>query len=239
MSDSSINVRVDTTAVANEISRLSRDIDGLRNDNRVLQQEINTGFTAAVTQMQQGLAATVIQMQGVQNAIGGVENQVQRGIEADAQTKIFEQFAAIAGENDVTQTAGRRLSERYNKSLLDTQRVIRRYNALNDTVRQSYQTDVRRLGKYIFELMETHLQKTVENRVTKQHTGFLSSVQDAIEKIRQEREQQLSNAFQGASTKLSAFLQKREDFENSVESITIPDLPLSGRSEERRVGKEC
>ncbi|MUG95794.1 hypothetical protein F7734_26930 [Scytonema sp. UIC 10036] len=224
---------VDTSAVAHEVARLSRDIDRLgdqfHNDSRVLQREMAEGFNAAVAQMQDSLAVTVEQMQAVQLAVNLVQQEVNRGIEAEAQTKLFEQYAAIAEENDTISTASQRLHERYSKSVQDTQRVVRRYDNLNQTVRQSYQTDIRRLGQYIFEILETHFHKTVESRISKQHTGFLTSVLDTIEQIRQTREQQLAKLLETASTQLTEFLKKRQQFAESVESIKTQNLPVTGK----------
>lgn len=228
MSEGNITVRVDTSDVAREVSRLSRDIQGVgtqfHNDSRILQQEMAEGFVA----MQQGLALSVAQMQAVQQAVDLVQQEVNRGIEAEAQTKLFEQYAAISEEIDATTTASQRINERYAKSVEDTQRVVRRYKSLNHTVRQSYQTDISRLGRYIFEIMERHFQRTVESRISKQHTGFLTSVLDTIEQIRQTREQQLAKLLEAASTQLTEFLEKRQQFSESVESIKVQNLPVTG-----------
>ncbi|MCP2729027.1 hypothetical protein [Limnofasciculus baicalensis] len=232
MSEGNVTVRVDTSAVANEVARLSTDLDRLgdqfHNDSRLLQREMAEGFTASVTQMRDSLAVTMAQMEAVQQAVNLVQQEVNRGIEAEAQTKLFEQYAAIAEEIDAIATASQRLEERYAKSVQDTHRVTRRYDSLNHTVRKSYQTDIRRLGRYIFEMMETHFQKTVESRISQQHTGFISSVIDSIEQIRQTREQQLAKLLEAVSIQLTEFLTKRQEFAESIESIKVQNLPVTG-----------
>jgi uncharacterized protein (DUF885 family) len=221
MADGSINVTVDSSAVAREVSRLSSDIQSLGNQFHSDAATLSRKVENLQTEMVEGMALAVTQMETVRL-------EISRGIEAEAQTKLFEQYAAIAGEMEAVFTAAQRLEDRYAKSLLDSQRVTKRYDSLNAEVRQSYQTDIRRLGKHILDIWETHFHKTVEGRVAQKHTGFLTSVLSSIEQIRQARETQLANLLQSTSTQLSQFLEKRQTFETSVKSIKVENLPISG-----------
>ncbi len=245
MSNDTTIVRVDTTAFANEVTRLSRDINQLRNQGHDDAQQLREQFHNDTQQLREqfhdntqqlkkqfhndlqvlqgevaaGIAATTLQVEQVRN-------EVSRGIEADAQTKLFEQYATIANGLDVETRTILRLRERYEKSVMDTSRVLRRYDSLNDKVKDSYHRDIRKLGQYIFEIWEKHFQQTVESRIVKQHTGFLTAVLDSIDRIRAAREKQLATLLQSAASKLDEFLHKRQKFQESIDTIKVKNLPV-------------
>lgn len=218
MSNGNVVVRVDTSAVAAEVSRLSGYIDRvaaevattrnqMHSDTRVLQAEIMGGIAASIERL------TVIRA------------EIARGIEAEAQTKILEQLSEISGKMALVNASAERINQQYGKANVRVGRISRKFDKLNEEVAQSYHTDIRRLGKYIFEIWETFFQKTVENPIRRQHTGFLTTVRRSIEKIRQAREERLNGLLQSASSKLAGFVQRRENFQKSVESIKVKGLP--------------
>lgn len=217
------SITINTQPIADAVSRLADHIDHvssqveanreqMHNDMRLLQVEVLGAFAATWERL---------------NSIRG---EITRGIEAEAQARILEQFSQIAGQMALISASAQRLSQQYGKTIMRMGRISRKFDKLNDEAEQSYHTDIRRLGKYIFEIWETLYQKTVQNRIGKQHTGFLTTVSNSIESIRKMREERLAQLLNAASSKLSVFVQKRENFHNSVAAIKIK-VPFTAAGE--------
>lgn len=219
MSNGTGNVIVDTTAIANVVSRLSGHIDSVGNEIGNLRNETQHNLQQLQAEVTGGLALTA-------ERVNAVRNEIARGIEAEAQSRILEEFSEIAGQMVMIQSAADRLKEEFNNAILRNDDLAGKFDKLNNLVIEGYQTDIRRLGKFIFEIWENNFSKTVETRISKQHLDLLSTVSSSIEKIRQMRENRLAVLFQEVSSKLSAFIDRRRKFENSVQAIKIKELQM-------------
>jgi len=218
MSNGSVNVHVDTSAIAAEVSRLSSHIDGIAYQVQANTQQLHSDIRTLQAEVLGGIAATW-------ERLNTIRTEITRGIEAEAQAKILEQFSEISGKIALISSSANRLSQQYNKSIVRIGRLNRKFDKLNDDIVQSYHTDIRRLGKYIFDIWETHYHKTVESRIRKLHTGFLTTIHNSIDRIKQMREERLSQLLALTSSKLEGFIKRRENFQTSVKSIKVKSLP--------------
>jgi hypothetical protein len=214
MSDGSpvVRVNVDTSAVANEVSRLKSDINHVANEVRGVSDNINILQAELLAQM----VVTI-------ERITAVKNEVSRSIEAAAQAKIIETATEIFGKIGIITSAAKRISQQYHKSVIRCGRTSEKFDRLNDEVKISYHTDIHRLGKYIFDLWHNHYRK-VEDRIQKQHTGFLTTIEHSVEQIRKEREKKLEELLIAVKEKLARFLEQRRNFHDSISMITAGKL---------------
>ena len=216
MSNGSVNVTVDTRAVAAEVSRLSGDINQVANEVRGVSNNIHILQAELLAQ----IAVTI-------DRINAVRNEVSRSIEAAAQAKIVESASEIFGKVGIITSSARRILQQYHKSVIRCGRIWEKFDRLNSEVKTSYHKDMRRLGKYIFDLWDNHCQK-VEDLIQKQHTGFLTTIRKSVEQIRKNREQELEELLKWVKEKLSHFLEQRNHFHQSISMITARtlDAPL-------------
>lgn len=214
MSDASpvVRVNVDTSAVAHEVSRLKSDINHVANEVRGVSNNINILQAELLAQM----VVTI-------ERITAVKNEVSRSIEASAQAKIIETATEIFGKIGIITSAANRISQQYHKSVIRCGRTSEKFDRLNDEVKVSYHTDIQRLGKYIFDLWHNHYSK-VEDRIQKQHTGFLTTIEHSVEQIRKEREKKLEELLIAVKEKLARFLEQRRNFHDSISMITAGKL---------------
>lgn len=216
MSNGSVNVTVDTRAVAAEVSRLSGDINQVANEVRGVSSNIHILQAELLAQ----IAVTI-------ERINAVRNEVSRGIEAAAQAKIVESASEIFGRVGIITSSARRIMQQYHKSVVRCGRIWEKFDRLNDEVKTNYHKDIRRLGKYIFELWDNHCQKA-EDLIQKQHTGFFTNIRKSVEQIRKNREQKLEALLKWGKEKLAHFLGQRNHFHQSISMITARtlDAPL-------------
>jgi len=212
MSNGSIHVNVDTSAIAAVVSRLKSDINLVASEVRGVSNNINILQAELLAQM----AITI-------ERINAVRNEVSRGIEAAAQAKIVETASEIFGKIGIITSSAKRISQQYHKSVIRCGRISEKFDRLNNEVTDSYHTDIRRLGKYIFDLWNNHYQK-VEDRIQKQHTGFLTTMKRSVEQIRKYREQKLEELLKAVKEKLAHFLDQRRDFHQAISMITARKL---------------
>lgn len=214
MSDGSPNVyvTVDTSDVANEVSRLKSDINHVANEVRGVSDNIHILQAELLAQM----AVTI-------ERITAVRNEVSRSIEAAAQAKIIETATEIFGKIGIITSSAKRISQQYHKSVIRCGRTSEKFDRLNDEIKISYHTDIQRLGKYIFDLWHNHYRK-VEDRIQKQHTGFLTTIEHSVEQIRKYREKKLEELLNAVKEKLSRFLEQRKNFHDSISMITAGKL---------------
>jgi len=207
-----INITVDTSDVAHEVSRLKSDINNVANEVRGVSHNINILQAELLAQM----VVTI-------ERITAVKNEVSRSIEAAAQAKVIETATEIFGKIGIITSAAKRISQQYHKSVIRCGRISEKFDRLNDEVKVSYHTDIQRLGKYIFDLWHNHYHK-VEDRIQKQHTGFLTTIEHSVEQIRKEREKKLEELLDAVKEKLARFLEQRRNFHKSISMITAGKL---------------
>jgi hypothetical protein len=214
MSEGSPNVyvTVDTHDVAAEVSRLKSDINHVANEIRDVSNNIHILQVELLAQM-----AVAI------DRLNAVRNEVSRSIEAAAQAKIVETASEIFGKIGIITSSANRISQQFHKSVIRCGRISEKFDSLNDEVKTSYHTDIQRLGKNIFDLWYNHYQG-VENRIQKQHTGFLTTIKRSVEQIREYREQSLEELLKSVTEKLDHFLEQRKNFHNSIAMITARRL---------------
>jgi hypothetical protein len=214
MSNGSVHVTVDTRAVAAEVSRLRGDINQVAGEVRGVSKNINILQAELLAQ----IAVTI-------DRINAVRNEVSRGIEAAAQAKIVESASEIFGRVGIITSSARRIMQQYHKSVIRCGRIWEKFDRLNDEVKASYHTDIRRLGKYIFDLWNNHCQKA-EDLIQKQHTGFFTNIRKSVEQIRKNREQKLEALLNCVKEKLAHFLGQRHHFHQSISMITARTLDV-------------
>lgn len=207
-----VRVTVDTSAVASEVSRLKSDISHVANEVRGVSNNINILQAELLAQM----VVTI-------ERITAVKNEVSRSIEAAAQAKIIETATEIFGKIGIITSSAKRISQQYHKSVIRCGRLSEKFDRLNDEVKVSYHTDIQRLGKYIFDLWHNHYRK-VEDRIQKQHTGFLTTMEHSVEQIRKYREKKLEELLIAVKEKLARFLEQRKNFHDSISMITAGKL---------------
>lgn len=212
MSNGSVHVTVDTRAVAAEVSRLRGDINQVAGEVRGVSNNIHVMQAELVAQM----GVTI-------ERLNAVKNEVSRSIEAAAQAKIVEAASEIFGKAGIITSSAKRISQQYHKSIIRCGRMSDKFDRLNDEVKASYHTDIRRLGKYIFDIWYNHYQK-VEDCTQKQHTGFLTTIKRSVEQIRKQREQKLEELLKAVKEKLELFLEQRKSFHDSISRITAGKL---------------
>lgn len=217
MSNGSVHVTVDTRAVAAEVSRLRGDINEVAGEVRGVSNNIHILQAELLAQ----IAVTI-------DRINAVRNEVSRSIEASAQAKIVESAAEIFGRVGIITSSARRIMQQYHKSVVRCGRIWEKFDRLNDEVKTSYHKDIRRLGKYIFELWDNHCRKA-EDLIQKQHTGFFTNIRKSVEQIRKNRERKLEELLTWVKEKLACFLGQREHFHQSISMITARtlDAPLN------------
>lgn len=207
-----VRVNVDTSAVANEVSRLKSDINHVANEVRGVSNNISILQAELLAQM----VVTI-------ERITAVKNEVSRSIEAAAQAKIIETATEIFGKIGIITSSAKRISQQYHKSVIRCGRISEKFDRLNDEAKVSYHTDIQRLGKYIFDLWHNHYRK-VEDRIQKQHTGFLTTIKHSVEQIRKYREKKLEELLIAVKEKLARFLEQRKNFHDSISMITARKL---------------
>jgi hypothetical protein len=212
MSNGSVHVTVDTRAVAAEVSRLSGDINQVAGEVRGVSANINILQTELLARLTVAI-----------ERINAVRNEVSRSIEAAAQAKIVESASEIFGKVGIITSSARRISQQYHKSVTRGGRIWEKFDRLNDEVKTSYHKDIRRLGKYIFDIWENHYQE-VEDLTQKQHSGFLTTIKRSVEQIRKFREQILEKLLNTVKEKLAYFLEQRNNFHNTISMITAGKL---------------
>jgi hypothetical protein len=214
MSSGVVHVTVDTRAVAAEVSRLKGDINQVADEVR--------GVSGSIHIMQDKLLS---QMGINGQRLDAVKNEVSRSIDAAAQAKLVETACEIFGKIGLIESSKKRICQQYHKSVIRCGRTSEKFDRLNDEVKASYHTDIRRLGKYIFDILYNHYQ-SVEDRINKQHTGFLTTMEKSVEQIRKSREQKLEDLFKVVTGKLRHFLGQRKNFHNSISMITVGKLDI-------------
>jgi hypothetical protein len=212
MSNGNIHVTVDTRDVADEVSRLKNDINHVASEVRGVSNNIHILQAELLAQ----IAVTI-------DRINAVRNEVSRSIEAAAQAKIVETASEIFGKIGIITSSAKRISQQYHKSVIRCGRISEKFDRLNDEVTESYHTDIHRLGKHIFDIRNNHYQK-VEDRIQKQHTGFLTTIKRSVEQIRKYREQKLEELLKAVKEKLAHFLAQRQNFHQSISMITARKL---------------
>jgi hypothetical protein len=212
MSNGSVHVTVDTRAVAAEVSRLRGDINQVAGEVRGVSNNIHILQAELLAQ----IAVTI-------DRINAVRSEVSRGIEAAAQAKIVESASEIFGRVGIITSSARRIMQQYHKSVIRCGRIWEKFDRLNDEVKTSYHKDIRRLGKYIFELWDNHCQKA-EDLIQKQHTGFFTNIRKSVEQIRKNRERNLEELLTWVKEKLAHFLGQRHHFHQSISMITARTL---------------
>jgi hypothetical protein len=212
MSNGSVHVTVDTRAVAAEVSRLRGDINQVAGEVRGVSNNIHILQAELLAQ----IAVTI-------ERINAVRNEVSRGIEAAAQAKIVESASEIFGRVGIITSSARRIMQQYHKSVIRCGRIWEKFDRLNNEVKTSYHKDIRRLGKYIFELWDNHCRKA-EDLIQKQHTGFFTNIRKSVEQIRKNREQKLEALLTWVKEKLAHFLGQRNHFHRSISMITARTL---------------
>jgi len=214
MSDgsSTVHVTVDTREVANEVSRLKKDIIHVAKEVKGVSNNINVLQAELLAQM----AVTI-------ERITAVKNEVSRSIESAAQAKVVESATDIFGKIGIITSSAKRISQQYHKSVIRCGRASEKFDRLNDEVKISYHTDIQRLGKYIFYLWNNHYRK-VEDRIQKQHSGFLTTIKHSVEQIRKYRENKLEELLMAIKEKLACFLTQRKNFHDSISMITARKL---------------
>jgi hypothetical protein len=216
MSNGSVHVTVDTSAVAAAVSRLKGDIRDVADEVR--------GVTGSIQIMRDKLLS---QMGANGQRLEAVKSEVTRSIDAAAQTKLVETASEIFAKIGLIEKSKKRILQQFHKSIVRCDRTSDKFDRLNDEVKSSYHLDIHRLGKYIFDIWYNHYQK-VEDRIDTQHTGFLTTMEQSVEQIRKKREQELEELFKAVTGKLEHFLSQRRTFHQSIAMITVGklDAPL-------------
>jgi hypothetical protein len=216
MSNGSVHVTVDSSAVAAAVSRLKGDIRDVAGEVR--------GVTGSIQIMRDKL---ISQMGQNGQRLDAVKNEVTRSIDAAALSKLVETATEIFAKIGLIESSKKRILQEYYKSIVRCGRTSDKFDRLNDEVKASYHIDVRRLGKYIFDIWYNHYQ-AVEDRIDKQHTGFLTTMEQSVEQIRKKREQELEGLFKAVTGKLEHFLAQRRTFHQTISMITAGklDAPL-------------
>ncbi len=179
MSNGSVHVTVDSSAVAAAVSRLKGDIRDVADEVR--------GVTGSIQTMRDKL---VSQLGANGQRLDAVKNEVTRSIDAAALSKLVETASEIFAKIGLIEKSKKRILQQYHKSIVRCSRTSDKFDRLNDEVKDSYHLDIRRLGKYIFDIWYNHYHK-VEDRIDKQHTGFLTTMEQSVEQIRKKREKEL------------------------------------------------
>lgn len=216
MSNGSVHVTVDSSAVAAAVSRLKGDIRNVADEVR--------GVTGSIQIMRDKLLS---QMGTNGQRLEAVKSEVTRSIDAAAQTKLVETASKIFAKIGLIESSKKRILQQYHKVIVRCGRTSDKFDRLNDEVKSSYHLDIHRLGKYIFDIWYNHYQK-VEDRIDKQHTGLLTTMEQSVEQIRKKREQELEDLFKAVTGKLEHFLAQRRTFHQSIAMITAGklDAPL-------------
>jgi hypothetical protein len=222
MSSGSIQVRVDTEAVARVVAELDRSIVSVQHTL----VDVGSGLHRDLNELK---IETLGQLVLLARQMANVENAVHKMIESSAQTEMIRAYSEFVGQNTAIQSAARQVNDQFHKATDRVFDISRRFDRIDTELLESYHRDIRRTGSHIFEIFEHQYQKGVETRMQTEHKSFHETVLRSIDSIRRFRESTLSQILDTAIQKLFEFIDKRRAFhENIQDKITSEPLDVEG-----------
>lgn len=214
---SSIEVKVDTSAVAAEVSRLQGTLVDVGN-------HLSGRFVDVGNALHRDNAETHTLIAVLGQKMLDVEAAVNRMAESAAQAEIIRSISEFVGQDIAIGRNAKQVQGQFHKSVERMLDVSRQYDKIDLELLESYHRDVRRTGSHIFELWENQFQKSIEKRMQTTHSSFHETLRRSIDTILRFRERTLDSILETAKDQLQVFMAKRRAFHENVQDKTAEGL---------------
>ncbi len=225
MPEGSVNVVVDTSAVASVVAQLGNHIDSVGNEIYNLNAQMHSdmdavhgklgdidhGIDVMKVEMMAQMALQLLQMQQV-------KDEIVKMIETSAQTEVMRVISEKVGEDISLNMAGKQIDGQYTKATQRQMDIINKFTRLDEQLVRSYYTDIKRIASHILDIWEKQYHRVIESKIDKFHTEFHNTLLKSIQKIRELREQAIGRLMEGTQKKYQNFVEIRKKFKDTVKS---------------------
>ena len=201
-----------TTGQGSPHQQLSRRIGGVEDQLRQIQREL----TSLENSLGRGF-------QELARATDGVAEEVVRSTEMAGRQQIALQEAQLVALGPVLQNQRDILVQELERASTNMERVISKYDEMDEELRASFQLDIRRLATEIYDLVENDYQKGIEGRIGIAPHEVLS---DLVTDVEVGRRTVIRRTFDSLAEVINSFTRRRATFYEGVAEL-LTSIPAT------------
>jgi hypothetical protein len=154
----------------------------------------------------------------VQDAASATIDELKKTNEINSRMEIAKQIAKLNSISPIIDNQTEILQKESDLINLKIQRIVTKYDGIENVLKESYLRDIRRLGAHIYDILENGYKKGIEERLSGSRFDFMSDNLGEVEKYRREV---IAKYLFKASEELSLFTKKRMAFRKNINKKSI------------------